>query len=63
MSQLLNIKQVAHLLNVHPNTVYTLVRAGDLEAKRMGRTIVVESDALQRYVDNLPTYQATPKSA
>jgi excisionase family DNA binding protein len=35
--QMLTVKQVAHLLHVHPNTVRLWSRAGDLKAYRIGR--------------------------
>lgn len=38
MTPLLTARDVAHLLAVHPNHVYTLAKRGDLPVVRVGET-------------------------
>lgn len=47
---LLNIKQVAQILNVSPQTVRRL--KGELQAKRIGRQLRFDPEAVQRYLED-----------
>ena len=46
----LTVDGIAKRLNVHPNTVYRLVRTGDLRAYRIGRSLRVNRDDLLAYI-------------
>ena len=60
MSDLLTVKEVANLLRVNPMTVYRAVESGVLPHVRFGRTIRVDRDALDAYVQ-LPKTAQTPQ--
>lgn len=50
-------KQVAELLGVHPSTVLTYIRAGELHAIRISqRTIRIPNRALRRFLGEDPGY-------
>jgi excisionase family DNA binding protein len=49
MSQWLTVAEVAELLRLNPQTVYKLIREGELPALRLGRTIRVRAGALEDY--------------
>lgn len=49
----LTVKAVARKLNVHPNTVYEIIRSGALKAVRIGRTIRIPSKYLEEYIQVL----------
>lgn len=43
----LTVQAVARLLDLHPNTVYRMVRRGDLRAARCGKVLRISRDAVQ----------------
>ena len=44
-----SIKQTADLLGVHYNTVYRMVRRGELEAYRVGRIIRISDEDIEEW--------------
>ena len=42
------------------DAIYSAVRDGKLEAKKMGRRTLVTADALRRFLDALPPLQLPP---
>src|SRR5688572_21915470 len=49
-SQALRVAQVAHRLQVHPRTVYTLIRQGHLPGIKVGRAWRVLPESLEAYL-------------
>ena len=47
---LLNIKEVAEILNVSRALVYSLIKRGDIPTVRIERTIRVRPEDLERYI-------------
>ncbi len=45
------VDEAARLLNVHPSTIYELVRAGTLPHKRLGRRIIIPAKALDEWLN------------
>ena len=44
-----SIKQTADLLGVHYNTVYRMVRRGELEAYKVGRIIRISDEDIEEW--------------
>lgn len=44
--ELLTVKQVAELLHVTPQTVYDMCSDGRIEAKKVGRRVLIPADAV-----------------
>jgi excisionase family DNA binding protein len=57
---LLDISQVAALLNVSPRLVENLIRGRDLSPVRVGRCRRVTREAVNDYVDRLVAEQLSP---
>lgn len=54
MTRMLTVKQVAEQLQIHPQTVYKLIRRRQLASVRLGaRTRSVPEHALDAYVERL----------
>ena len=49
--RLLTVDQVAEILQVHPQTVYSLLRAGHIRAAKVGRTWRVRPQAIDEYLE------------
>ena len=47
---LLKVKQVAIKLNVHPNTIYSLIRTGELPSIKIGRSIRINEEAYHEFI-------------
>lgn len=45
------VDEAAKLLDVHPSTVYELVRAGSIPHKRLGRRIIIPARALEEWIN------------
>jgi excisionase family DNA binding protein len=58
---LLTIKDVAHLIHRHPNTVYALIKAKRIKAHKLGGDIMVRKAELVRFLDSLPEYKPKKK--
>lgn len=54
----MNAKEVATLLGVHPNTIYSMIREGNIKAEKKGRSF----DIPQWQVDELKGWQDISKS-
>jgi excisionase family DNA binding protein len=48
---LFSVRQVAHQLGVHPETIRRLIHDGRLEAVRVGRVLRVDPVAVQGFLD------------
>ena len=48
--EVLTIKEVCDLLQVHPSTIYKLVRAGGIPAFRIGSDWRFRKDEIERWV-------------
>ena len=44
-----SIRQIADLLGVHYNTVYRMVRRGELEAYKVGRIIRISDENIEKW--------------
>lgn len=51
MEQLLTIKETAHYLNIHWQTVQKYIKEGKLKSHKVGRNIRISSSDLDRFVD------------
>lgn len=58
MTRLLDVKEVAEILNCHPNTVHNRIKAKQIQAKKMGHRVVITSDEVNRYIESLPDYMS-----
>ena len=52
---LLKEKQVRALLNIGRSTYYQLIETGKLRSVRHGRLVLVPRDALDEFIDSLPS--------
>ncbi len=50
MQKILTLEEVSELLQVHPITVYRLVKAGKLPAFRIGRVLRFDADQLENWL-------------
>lgn len=51
-NSLLNVRDVAKLLNCSPSTVWRLVKSKDLATVRFGGAVRFEVEALRQYVES-----------
>lgn len=58
MPALLTVGEVARAFKVEPSTVYRWVRAGDLQGIRLGGTVRIPADALERLTIPIHTKEA-----
>ena len=57
------VKEAAQLLGLHPSRVYRLVRAGDIDAIHLGRTVRIPRPALEKLCGIEPSRNgAKPKA-
>lgn len=59
--QLHTVDEAAALLRVHPSTVRTLYRAGQLRITRVGRLVRVPDSALRDYLATATTTERTAR--
>ena len=59
-SRLLTLSEAQELLSLSRSTVYALVRAGELEAVKVGRALRIPADAVAAFISRLRTEQAEP---
>ncbi len=59
LPQLLSATEVAELLRIKPWRVYERIRAGDLPAVRIGRTVRVSASALRDWIEHGGTGQGS----
>lgn len=50
--QLLTARQAAHRLGIRLHRLYELTRAGALSHVRLGRTVRIDPNALDRFIEN-----------
>ena len=62
MAELLSIQEVAQITGLHEITIRRYIRAGELEAVRIGRRIRVRREALDRLLKPMQP-EVTPESA
>ena len=55
----MSIDEAARRAGVGRDKIYTAVKEGKLVARKAGRRTLVTTDALRRFIDNLPTLQLT----
>jgi len=60
IEQLLRVDQVAEALQVHPQTVYGLIRNGKIRAAKVGRAWRIKPEAIDNYLED--QMQAKEKS-
>lgn len=51
------ITTASEAIGVHPNTIYSLVRQGKLDARKSGARTLIPTSPLRSYIDNLPKAQ------
>lgn len=44
------VKEMAHALRVSPMTIYRLIKSGELESIRVGRTFRVHEKSFEKYL-------------
>lgn len=52
-------KQVAVMTGLSRSTVYELIAAGELDAVRVGRRVLVRADSVERWFGKLPDHEPT----
>ena len=52
--KVVTVKEVAHALRVSPMTVYRLVKSGELEAVRVGRSFRIHEQSFEAYLAGHP---------
>ena len=53
MEEMLTVQAVADVLNVHYNTVFTLIRTGKLKASKIGVQYRIKPEDLKEYIKNM----------
>ena len=48
----LNAMEVAELLNITKNTVYELVKRGEIPAYKVGKKLRIDKSDVKEYIDN-----------
>lgn len=44
----MNARELAALLQVHPNTIYNMIKSGEIIAQKSGRSFIIENDEVER---------------
>ena len=55
--QYLNIKEAIEFSGLSRTSIYNALRKGELAARKAGRRTLIPASELQRFLDNLPTYE------
>ena len=50
-------KTAAKYLDISERTLDELIKAGHIAAKRFGRSVKIETSELNRFIDDLPSYE------
>ena len=58
MERLLTIKEAAQILRLGRSRIYELLADREIFARRIGRRTVIPASEIERFVANLPEYQA-----
>jgi excisionase family DNA binding protein len=53
-----SVAEVSDILGIDRSYVYELLNRGDLVGRKLGRRTIVLAAELQRYIDELPPYEA-----
>ena len=48
------VDETAAVLGVHRSTVYEYLKAGQLDARKLGRRTLIMRASLDKFIDNLP---------
>lgn len=51
----MNAKELATLLGVHPNTIYNMIRSGEIKAEKNGRSFYIPNEEIERLTQKKPT--------
>ncbi len=63
MQQLaMSVENAALSTGVSPRKLWSLVKAGDIESRRIGRRVVITAEALRDYLAKQPSAAHTPAS-
>lgn len=63
MTQLLTVNEAAAILKMNPATVYRATRSGTLPHVRIGRSVRIPQDQLERLIVPVQANTETPKPA
>ena len=55
-----SVDEAAMRAGLGRDRIYTAIRNGDLVARKYGRRTLITSEALQRFLNGLPTLQLPP---
>ena len=58
----LNAMEVAELLNITKNTVYELVKRGEIPAYKVGKKLRIDKSDVKEYIDNQKHKKLVSKS-
>ncbi len=61
LSRLLNAQEVAAALNMGLSTVYMLVERGELPSIRIGRSVRIRPEDLEKFIESKTQSQAAPE--
>ena len=50
MNEQMNVKEVASYLRLHQNTVYRLIKNGEIPSTRLGTNIRIDKGELDKYL-------------
>lgn len=50
--KLYTIQEVARVMGVHPNTIRNWIGHGDIPARRIGRSVYIAQDAIERILED-----------
>ena len=56
----MNVRQAAAVAGVGHNSIYDAIRAGTLDARKLGRRTLITRDALERFIASLPRLELPP---
>ena len=56
----MNVAEAAAEAGIGRDSIYDGIRAGTLEARKLGRRTIITRDALQRFLDTLPALKLPP---
>lgn len=63
MSRYLTVKQAKAEFNISKSEVYRRLHSGDLEAIKLGKTSLISTASLERFIAGLPAWSPLSKQA